>query len=388
MMNIKIVKSYEIKLNLYDYNELIKIICLEKQGIYYNIGRTCYYKLKFPIKVNNVTYKYLKIKGNGILENGKVKIYNNREFLRSDAHFGYDENGNETLIESDTAPYGGILLKKALNECDNFELLQKNNVSTLIPVYVFEYKDLFFNKQSMGCSVALCENPYRFDKLLYSNIPEDYREFYKSVFYNEFGYETDLNFNDKNKLINIICSKYTKEIKKFSETGLYIHSGGWSNIQYSFSSKNVVLTDLDSSKKINNKKFILKIFCRDLVSNIYRLYISLYNPLSIGNYNESLLTKLNYCYSLLDGYFDGKYNGDVLRISNEINKYYIDSCFARIKKIEKKMLDIPDDMVKKYELKIFEFYHFSIDKIMPIMIEYYKGGKYEQSGKEENIIKL
>lgn len=357
MNAVKIVKKSNVKLTDEDLTSLLEIVRLEKKGIYYDTGRTCYYQLKKPVIIGNKKYTYLKIKGSGVLENDKVNIFSDKEFSRVDPHYGFDTNDNPILVKSKPAPYGGILLDRAINEFNNFTLLISSCVSSLYPLYVFEYKNLKFYDQKLGVIVALSEEPYRFNKILFHNIPDNYIKFYKNVFYNEFGYNTDFSFEDKTKLIQRLAYKYAREVKKMAECGLFIHSGGWSNIQYSFSDKNIVLVDLDSSLKNKLNKNILKY--RDLISNIYRLFINLYNPNCIQDYNEKIIKENNYCYYLLDGYFDGIINSEFLiKISNKINDYFINNCFNNIKKIENIMNYISDQEVKKMELNIFEFYSY------------------------------
>lgn len=369
MKSTKIVTMNEdIKLSKHDFDNLMDIITFVKFGIYYNVGRTCYYKLENPIVINKKKYSYLKIKGNGILKNWKFIIPGSKAFLRTDPHYGFDKNNNPILINSESAPYGGMTLSRALNEYDNFKLLSSYHVSTLYPFCVFEYENLIFHKQKLGVSVALSETPYRFDKILFSKIPKEYLEYYKKVFYNEFGYNTNFCFEDKVKLIQQIAYKYAVEVKKFCDCGLYIHSGGWSNIQYSFIDKNVVLVDLDSSKKNVDNKELLK--CRDLVSNIYRLFINLYNPNCISDYTDEIIKKTNYCYYLLKGFFPQIEDKKLLLVANNINEYYIKECFNNIKKIEKIMLDISESEKKKMELNIFEFYNYCINLICDV----FKGG--------------
>lgn len=358
---IKIKKSNNIKLSNEDFNNIIKIVTFDKIGTYYTSGRTCYYLLKSSIIIDNKKYSYIKIKGNGFFENKEYKKPSNSEFLRIDPHYGFDNNDKPILVNSKSAPLGGILLKRALNEFNNFNLLRRHHVSTLYPIYVFEYNNLKFKGQKLGIIVALSEEPYRFDKLLFSNIPNEYLKFYKKVFYNEFGYNTSLDFKDKSKLIQQISYKYAKEIRKFSNSGLYIHSGGWSNIQYSFADKNIVLVDLDSSTKNKSNKKLVKY--RDLVSNIYRLFINLYHPNCIQDYTEEILKETNYCYYLLKGYFDEINDETLFLIADKINDYYINKCFKNIKIIEKIMTKVPKEQQKKMELKIFDFYNYCMSLI-------------------------
>lgn len=373
----KIKNNNEIKLSEFDLNQLEEIIKFENHGNYYSKGRTCYYKLKKPICFRNTMYSYLKIKGCGIIEeNGIFVRPGTKSFSRVDPHFGINKDGVAELVYSDVAPYGGITLSRAINEYNNFKLLCDNGVSSLIPICVYRYGDLFFDDKQMGVSISLCENnkPLRMDKLLYKEelIPGEYKKFYEEIYFLEFNKNTELNFKDKCTLINRISYKYGMEIRKFCDSGLYIHSGGWSNIQYSIDRKNVVLIDLDSSKKINSSIMIPLLNCRDLISNIYRLFINLYNPNCISNFDEDVIKSYNFTFSILNGFFNNIELEKIDYASKEINNYFINNCFNKIKQIEDIMLSIPDGEVKKYELNILEFYDFCMKLIYPLIIDEYK----------------
>ena len=376
-MQIKqIFINKNVNLSSLDLIELEKIFNLTKKGKYFSIGRTCYYKLIQPVTIKNIIYSYVKIKGCGVLKN-KVFIKPGADsFIRKDPHFGLNDDGSPTLVYSDIAPYGGICLSRALSEYNNFKYLYNHKVSTILPLFVYKYENLYFNGESLGISVALCDitPPLRMDKLLYSNdlMPIKYYEFYRKIYYLEFGEFSDLNFDDKAKLINRIANKYAREIRKFANSGLYIHSGGWSNIQYSFYNKNIVLVDLDSSRDIKNKKLSLLLNCRDLISNIYRLLIALYNPNCIKDYDDDIIREKNYVLSLISGFFDTVPEQKIEEISQMINDFYINNCFNAIKRIEHLMLELSEEEVKKYELKIFDFYDYCMQLLYPLFFDYEK----------------
>ena len=373
----QVIKNDIVNIDKVDLSELIEIFNFKKRGKYFSSGRTCYYKLSCPVIINNTTYSYVKIKGCGAL-NGKSEFIKpgSRSFVRKDPHFGIDNNGYPTMVHSELSVYGGITLSRAIKEYNNFKYLYENKVSTLIPLFVYRYDRLYFNSEHLGISVSLCEDnlPLRMDKLLYTNdlMPKEYREFYKKVYFSEFGESTNLNFDDKAKLINKIAYKYACEIRKFADTGMYIHSGGWSNIQYSFSKKNVVLIDLDSSRKIKDFRISLMLNCRDLISNIYRLFINLYNPKCIGEYDEKIIHDKNYVLSLISGFFSTVDSQAVVNISKSINKFYIKNCFNKIKSIESIMLYIPKDEVINYELDIYKFYDYCMYLLYPLFFKYEK----------------
>lgn len=374
-MEFKVNKrNVQINLHKEDRNEIYDIIRLEKKGISYSEGRTCYYILKHPIFYNNLWYYSVKIKGAGFYDKEEnIFLPGKSEFIRKDPHYGFDCNGNAIKIFSDIAPFGGMVISKALNEYNNFEFLNSVNVSTLIPIAVCEYEDLSFNNDSLAVTVALCTEqfPYRMYKLLWNTekISKDACEYYNLILKNEKIVGNIADFETKSKLIQKLAQKYTTEIKKFSEGGLYIHSGGWSNIQYNMQNSNIVLVDLDSSRHIPQKynKFSSLYGIRDLVSNIYRLLISLYNPDIISQYDEKIIFDTNYVLYLLYGYFPNVNKEMLVEISNEILEYYVKSCFNRIKSIEYKMNDLEQKEVEKYELSMFDFYDFCIKRLRGLL---------------------
>ncbi len=125
---------------------------------------------------------------------------------------------------------------------------------------------------------------------------------------------------------------------------------------------------MDSSRKIKYNKLKPLLNCRDFISNIYRLFINLYNPKVIFDYNENVIHKENYVFQLLKVFLK-KIDKKLYYISYKINYYFIENCFNAIKKIENKMLMISEENVKKLELNIFEFYDYCMKLIYPILIE-------------------
>ncbi len=151
---------------------------------------------------------------------------------------------------------------------------------------------------------------------------------------------------------------------------MYIHSGGWSNIQYSLSRKKVVLVDLDSSKKVDTEDIeLIKLYnIRDFVSNLYRLLISLYNPKVIHQIDSNILNNNNLILALLEGYFDKEDKETLKEISYRILNFYYDRCFIKIKNIEHIMDTIKDEEKKNYELNTKDFYEFCL-KLLCDLIE-------------------
>lgn len=371
-MGIRISKrNLNVCLNPYDEQQIQNIATFKNKGLSYDAGRTCYYILKFPVCINATMYYSVKIKGAGYY-NGNVDVIKPglSDFVRRDPHYGFDENGNVIEVYSDVAPFGGITKYKAYREYENYEHLSKNNVSTLMAYELLEYDNLFFKGEPLAVVVALCTEkyPFRMYRLLWpaDKNSQDEISYYQLIAEHE-GVKGDIKeFATRSSLIQKIAQKYAREIRKLSHAGLYIHSGGWSNIQYDLQTNNIVLIDLDSTRRINekNKRFCDLYAKRDFVSNIYRLLISIYNPDIITQYDEYTIMQTNYVLHLLYGYFGTVYDSYSLKtISENILSFYIKTCFNNIKKIESKMTAMSDEESKEYELKMFEFYNFCLAQI-------------------------
>lgn len=370
------IKNSNIKLTNYDVKQINKILRGLREGIYNVSGRTCYYILKEPIEFNGIVYRSVKIKGCGYknVDTNEYCKVGHKVFFRKDPHIGFDNNKNIRLVYSDVAPLGGITFRKAKNEYYNFLKLYKKGVSTLLPYSVVIYNHKKNNNQKIGANIALCEDMYgfRMNKLFYENkyITSKEMDYYNLILKNEDIIGDIYDINIRLKLCCVIARKYASEIKKFSEAGLYIHSGGWSNIQYSLSRKKVVLVDLDSSKKVDTEdRELIKLYnIRDFVSNLYRLLISLYNPKVIHQIDINILNKNNLILALLEGYFDKVDKKTLKEISYRILNFYYDNCFIKIKNIEHTMDTIKEEEKKNYELNTKEFYEFCL-KLLCNLVE-------------------
>ena len=376
-MDFTVMKhNSNIVLDKYDDKQISDIVRFVKTGVNYSNGRTCYHILKYPIIYNNIRYCSVKIKGAGFYSNDKEVVKPGlSDFVRREPHCGFDKNGNAVQVFSDIAPFGGMAESNATNEYNNFEYLSEKGISTLIPYKLLKYNDLTYRNESLAVVVALCteQHPIRLYKLLWpaEKNSEEESSYYASILEREGIVGNIKLFNIRIMLIKKIAEKYALEVRKFSESGLYIHSGGWSNIQYNSQTKKVVLVDLDSSRHISDEcsKFHRLYSIRDLISNIYRLLISLYNPNIILQYDETVLKNNNYVYYLLRGYFPEVNEEELQKTSNDIMNYYIINCFNKIKAIEFKMNVMTQEESQKYELVMFEFYHFCLGKIQKITIK-------------------
>lgn len=369
-MNIKTIKwNGNIVLDSYDKKQLYDIVRLQKVGESYSPGRTCYYRLKYPIMYENVLYYSVKIKGAGFYDTtNEVIAPGKTAFVRREPHYGFDDKGNAIKVFSDIAPFGGIVLSKAIREYDNFDLLSRNNVSTLFPLAVIEYESLLFEQEKLAVIMALCTEkfPLRMYRLLWpaERLSKTECDYYNFLLKKEEIDGNIFQFKARAELIQKLATKYTSEIRKFSECGLYIHSGGWSNIQYNSQINNIVLVDLDSSRCINRKQYSMRNLyaIRDFISNMYRLLISLYNPNIISQYNEDIIRDKNYIFYLLAGFFSNESIEVLMNVSDDILDFYINNCFNDIKAIEYKMNNLSQCEVERYELSMFEFYDFCFEK--------------------------
>lgn len=356
-----------------DIANLNDVLSFKSRANYFSIGRTGYLPLKTPIVINGTNYKGIKIKGCGYgsPNDNKWEAPGLRPFVRESPHFGFNNDGMPIKTFSQNAPFGGITLLRALAEYKNFSVLIENNVNCLYPLMVVRY-DAKFDDDCLAAMVALCHDypPIRMNRLLIAPGKLSEKEYeYFNLISNEI-LKTNYSYESQWALCQYVAKQYSKSIRNLNEIGLYIHSGGWSNIQFSLQKKDIVLIDLDSTRELCEKpKSIWGLYAvRDLISNIYRLLINLYNPKTICIVNEGIIKDTDLVYFLLAGYFEGE-NSHILKYcSREILSQYLD-CFSNIKQIEAIMEQLDEYEQKQYELNMFEFYNHCMKLLYPIFTQ-------------------
>lgn len=355
-----------------DLGNIRHVIQFEKHAEYFSSGRTCYYKLQKPVMIHGIKYECLKIKGLGYGNvNGYWAFPGKSCFKRKEPHFGFNKNGIVIPAYSDDAPFGGIVFSKAQNEVNNFITLFDNAIVSLFPIALVKY-NITFNGKPLACNIALCEDypPIRMNRMLVdahslSGCEQSYFDKISALL-GLAGYHSSLQF----QIWTEIATKYANSIRKMNEAGLCLHSGGWSNIQFSLQQQQIVLIDMDSVRSLSSfPEQIRALYAlRDIISNLYRFFINLYHPDTISLVTTDLLYQFEFPYYFLCGYFRNVPSDDLFKCSVKITRYYVHNCFTAIKAIEQKMLSLPSREQKKMELRMFGFYDYCFRLLYPLFL--------------------
>lgn len=358
-----------------DSYEIENILNLSIRPQYFSAGRTGYYTLKKPICIDGIIYTCVKFKGIGYGEPNTSIWYppGTKYFYRDAAHFGFSPDGVPVETFSDIAPFGGILYSRALNEFNAFEQMRKNNISCLCQYLVVKYDSIFkgIKEEHLGCVVSLCEDnpPIRMGKLLIdiSMLTKEELIYLNSI--SQLILSKEYTSKTQFDLWQHIARLYASNIRKMNEAGIYLHSGGWHNIQFSLQRKDIVLVDVDATRMFTelNPKIHALYALRDLVSCIYWLLGSLNQPEIIHVINADVLNDYNFVYYLLSGYLENS-NRLLYSLSKKITKYYIESCFIHAKEKEKDLINLTKDELDKYELKKMDFFDYCFQLIYPAFL--------------------
>lgn len=383
-INYKIDKVNEkVELSGLDYTHLFRIISWEEVPHFQTPGRTGWYLLNTPVLLDNgVLIKALKLKGIGLWNpegrNAKEAqlqpIPPTKEaYRRRSLHVGFSNDGTIVRIPSEDAPYGGILLRRARMEYDSAEVLQKNHVPSILPYMVVEYPDLVFHGEMMGVAICGCveQKPYRLLHLgwEYKYVPEHLQRFYNQIALQNGICDSLETFKGKLKLSVLIGEQYGKAIRGLTESNLYIHSGGWDNIQYDFSRNTVFLTDLDStrSNKVLSDKVKAISGVRDVVSCLYRYVNKLYYPKAIGVYDVGNLLKYDVIAAIIKGYFYDIDEFRCVQVARKIWRFFL-PYFCELKKLGEEIHTLSSPLRKTLKMELDMFYLVSLHYLYPIML--------------------
>lgn len=384
MLKYEITHKYnEIETPAWLEEELIKRVRWETAPTFLTQGRTAWYELEEPFEIEyngqKHTIKAVKMKGVGVYnpegrhadsKNTKPIPPTDKIYKRDEPHFGFDKDSNIVKIHSDDAPYGGICHDRALREYDNAKVLFENDVPTIIPYIVVKYNDLFFNGKQMGAVLSLCTEkyPYRLLQLGWENkyVEPELLDYYDEI-KKSFGIVGDItDANVKLLVSKKIANQFGKIVRELTKSGLYIHSGGWENIQYDMCNKQIFLTDLDSTRDLNlvSEKMKAITALRDFISNLYRYTNKLYYSRSIKIYDCEKLYEYNVILDLLKGYLPESNEEALKEISLKILDFFM-PYFVIMKKNEDSLKDIPKKVRKSFKFDTDMFYILCLLLIYP-----------------------
>ena len=379
-----IEQNSNVNISENDFNNLLKIISWDNTPSFEVPGRTGWYILETPVLLSDGRLiKALKLKGIGLWnpegrnykESQTIPIPPTTEiYRRQSQHLGIDNKGKIKRVSSEDSPYGGILFRRAKMEYDNEKILYENNISANIPFLLVEYSNISFNDEKLGLVISACVevNSFRLMHLgwEYKYVPEYLQNFYEKIALINNISESLNTAKGKLELSMKIGFKYGKAIRGMTESNLYIHSGGWDNLQYDIAGNNIVLTDLDSTRTNENLSNKVKAICgvRDLVSCIYRFVNKLYYPKAITVYEMNDLINYDVVGSMICGYFKDIDKEICIRAAMNIWKYF-SPYFCEFKKFNEELIDIPKSIRKKIKMDLDLFYLVCLHYLYPIMIK-------------------
>jgi hypothetical protein len=311
-----------------DYSHILNLIGWREQPSFPIPGRVANYTFasKAYLPTQGVYFYSAKLKGIGIwnpehfktysgVHNGK--IFNEPhppttleyEYTASIAHFGITNDGEYGLFHSEPAPFGGITHNRALREYDNAVSLLTQKVPVTAPFLVAKYKGLLFKDQELGVVVSLLpfEYPYRLHLILHDRrkLSETEQRFVGEVYQSCGVHAESYDYYDQLKVINTIYQIYGCTVRKFSQAGLYRHSGGLDNLYYNTANARAYLTDLDSSddlQKLPEDIRSLQIL-RDFASVLYKFLYRICSSRLIHSHHIEPLREFDPLGKAITGFF-------------------------------------------------------------------------------------
>ncbi|MFK7984035.1 MAG: SET domain-containing protein-lysine N-methyltransferase [Saprospiraceae bacterium] len=331
-INFKITHQFEdIDISTEDYKQLIATLGWEAVPPFKQPGRTAWYVLQEDAFTKNQPLKAAKMKGVGFwnprpkgkIHSGVLANLNSEEptpptqdtleSMLTFPHIGFNKEGEYMIAYSAAAPLGGILHERAILEYNSAKILLEHGVPTMIPFMVINYGEHYqFNGKPMGAVVNLSPetDTVRLSCIQYGDGVHRGKNAAVDAYFDRIRASLGLSGDPalettRLQTINLLARKIGKLVHDFSAAGLYRYSSEWSNFEYNFATKEVFLTDLDSTLELKNVPTFLQPLqvLRDLGTAIYRLVAKFGYPTILGDYTLDSLLQFDPLSELLIGYF-------------------------------------------------------------------------------------
>ncbi len=289
-------------------------------------------------------------------------------------HFGLTNDGEFSLVYGKVAPIGGILYQRALLEFNNAKHLLEQGLSTIVPLAVIRYQQQF-QGQDMGAVISLSSSlePYRLTEIQYGAVTrigvDADKDAYCLRIQDSLAIKGDLSNEEVGlQVIKPLCLQLGKLIHDFSVAGLYRYSPEWSNLEYNFDRKQIVLTDLDSTLSLAQLPEDLQRLhvLRDLASLLYRTMAKFSTPNALAHYSLTNLLKYDPIYDLLLGYFPLAKEQELQLIARRLWHAFIPYLFT-LKKHRNQILESWDNERRRsYKMDHDLFYLLAIMSVYPV----------------------
>lgn len=316
----------EIQISEKNLAKLLEVVSWQQVPFFPDRERTAWHVFEDNQLSAKPQFRAAKLKGVGVWNPQEVRLYT---AIRADSfldqpqppqaqeyktiatyrHVGFTKEGEYTEVYSQATPFGGITHSRAFQEYHNAQKLWEKNVPAIAPFMVMQYPDYEFQGEPLGAVISLFPEiyPYRLDMLFHPNrcLEPEERNFCAMV---RESLGLSGSFNDETerlKSITILGRKVGKLIHDFSKAGLYRHSGGWGNIQYCVEQGQPFLTDLDSTRNVDELPKLVQPLqiLRDLASSLHWFLARFYRPMLLDEYTLTNLLKYDPLSEIIGGYF-------------------------------------------------------------------------------------
>lgn len=262
-------QDHRLSLSPRDATAIDDIVSWNAAPTFVKPGRTAWYVLQDPISApdGGPTYFAAKLKGVGAWNPdasgtpsgvkgdyprglGPPSVTEYAETAQK-SHFGIDLKGRFTLVNSEAAPFGAILLRRARQEYENADRLVSSGVSSIAPYALYQYSDLSFNSDVLGAVVCLAPDtsPHALD-FLYEreDAPSPERQHHFKSVLRSLQLGEGVPQHAAMSAQCRVASLVGDALRQFSAAGLYRYSSSWDNFYLNRRTGAVYLTDLDSSR--------------------------------------------------------------------------------------------------------------------------------------------
>ncbi len=354
--NVTITHQFDgVHISPKDYEQLLAFLEWEEVPPFIAPGRTAWYVLKedaLAEGARNPILRAAKMKGVAYWNPvGKTKKYNYAlnqtiaekptypsneiafESLLTYPHFGLTVTGEYTTAYSKPAPLGGITYERALREYKNAVQLYRHGVPCTIPLMVVRFSDNYqFEGEPMGAVICLAPESRgeRLSTIQFGKAVKRGLDSHADAYYDEIRAAIHIDGNPelettRLKTLTYMARQVGKIIHDFSAAGLFRHASGWANFEFNRATKQVYLTDLDSSLPLEIRPpeaQALEVL-RDLGSTAYRMLSKYAYPSVLGDYTLSNLLRFDPLYELLLGYFPTASEQEIKSVSKRLWNYFI-----------------------------------------------------------------
>jgi hypothetical protein len=280
-------------------------------------GRTAWMPLAEPIAhptVEGMVLSAAKVKGIGCRdEDGAMApVDGTREYrpVSEHAHFGIDGAGFYREVFSDPAPLGGIVLSRALSEYEAARRLLESAVPAIVPLAVYCHEHCYRGEQlAVVVTLSTEPTPFRLTSIIAadSDVNDEAERNYRQAVERALGMKSPLSSAEGlSRAFAVLAGEIGRALRGFAVTGLYRHSSGLENFQFSSSWRRVLLVDLDSSRRLadlDHRRRGLEML-RDVAAAVHKLVEAIYlHPQMLRDVGLAQILKRDPIGALLAGYF-------------------------------------------------------------------------------------